>query len=74
MSSDNKVMKTKNLPLDEIYLECGLRFKLWPLEPKKPVFGIFPYLRDPLLSLIVPGAAGGHFWGDANKKSIKTWS
>ena len=30
MSSDKKVMKTKNLPFDEIYLERGLGFELQP--------------------------------------------
>ena len=42
MTSDKKVMKTKNLPFDEIYLEHGLGFKLQPqigaLEPKKTHF------------------------------------
>ena len=30
MSSDKKVMKTKNLPINEIYLERGLSIKLRP--------------------------------------------
>ena len=30
MTSDKKVKKTKNLPLDEIHLEHVLRFKLQP--------------------------------------------
>ena len=46
MSSDKKVMKTKNVPLNEIYLKCGLRFKLRPqigaLEPKNAFLAFFP--------------------------------
>ena len=48
MTSDKKVMKTKNLPFDEIYLECGLRFELKPLikalEPKNYIFNYRHYL------------------------------
>ena len=39
------LQETKNLPLDEIYLEYGLRFELeflvWAPEPKKLIFGYF---------------------------------
>ena len=38
--------KTKNVPLDEIYLECGLRFELesfvWALEPKNWFLAFLP--------------------------------
>ena len=55
MTSDKKVMKTKNLLFDEIYLQRGL----------------FLYLPDPLSSLIVPGAAGFIFGGKEIKNPSK---
>ena len=51
MSSDKKVVKTKNLPFDEIYLECGLRFELRPqigaLEPKNAFLAFSPIRQIP---------------------------
>ena len=40
---------------------------------KKCIFSLFTYLLDSLTSYLVPGATGGNFWEDANKKSIKTY-
>ena len=44
MSSDKKVIETKNLPFDEIYLKQGLGFELRPqigsLEPKNAFLGV----------------------------------
>ena len=51
MSSDKKVMKTNNLPFDEIYLERGLGFELQPqigaLEPKNTFLAFSPIHQIP---------------------------
>jgi hypothetical protein len=51
MSSDKKVMKTKNLPFDKIYLEHGLRFELQPqigaLGPKNAFLAFYPICQIP---------------------------
>ena len=51
MSSDKKIMKTKNLHFYEIYLEHGLRFGLRPqvgaLQPKKAFLAFFPIRQIP---------------------------
>ena len=66
MSSYKKVMKTKNLPLNEIYLEYGLRFKLWPhigaLEPKNVFLAFFPICWISSCQSGFPGLKGVIFW------------
>ena len=66
MSSYKKVMKTKNLPLNEIYLEYGLRFKLRPhigaLEPKNVFLAFFPICWISSCQSGFPGLKGVIFW------------
>ena len=78
MSSDKKVMKTKNLPFDEIHLERGLGFELRPqigaLGPKNAFLAFLPICQIPSCHNLFQVLQGGHFLGDANKKIIKTSS
>ena len=66
MTADKKVMK-KNLSLDEIYLERGLRFKLQPqigaLEPKNPFLAFSLIYGIPSCHQQFQVLQGVIFWG-----------
>ena len=75
MSSDKKVMKTKNLPFDEIYLERGLGFELRPqigaLGPKNSFLAFLPICQIPSCHSLFQVLQGVIFGGMQIKKLSK---